>query len=199
MGGIPPERVAAVFASERDVYEQERPRSRERAGTGIAGFYDGVPMHWMRDWPMPFPFLVAEAHGATLRDVDGNEYADFCLGDTGSMFGHSPPAVAEAIACQASRGLTYMLPTDDALAVGRLLAERFGLPLWQIATTATDANRFALRVARAVTGRPKILVFNGCYHGTVDETFVRLVDGRAVNRPGLLGQVTDLTQLVRVV
>jgi glutamate-1-semialdehyde 2,1-aminomutase len=199
MGGIPPERVAAVFASERDVYEQERPRSRERAGTGIAGFYDGVPMHWMRDWPMPFPFLVAEAHGATLRDVDGNEYADFCLGDTGSMFGHSPPAVAEAIACRASRGLTYMLPTDDALAVGRLLAERFGLPLWQIATTATDANRFALRVARAVTGRPKILVFNGCYHGTVDETFVRLVDGRAVNRPGLLGQVTDLTQLARVV
>jgi glutamate-1-semialdehyde 2,1-aminomutase len=148
---------------------------------------------------MPFPFLVAEAHGATLRDVDGNEYADFCLGDTGSMFGHSPPAVAEAIARQASRGLTYMLPTDDALAVGRLLAERFGLPLWQIATTATDANRFALRVARAVTGRPKILVFNGCYHGTVDETFVRLVDGRAVNRPGLLGQVTDLTQLARVV
>jgi glutamate-1-semialdehyde 2,1-aminomutase len=92
-----------------------------------------------------------------------------------------------------------MLPTEDAITVGRLLEERFGLPHWQVATTATDANRFALRVARAVTGRPKILVFNGCYHGTVDETFVRLVDGRAVNRPGLLGQVTDLTQLARVV
>jgi glutamate-1-semialdehyde 2,1-aminomutase len=92
-----------------------------------------------------------------------------------------------------------MLPTDDAVVVGRLLAERFGLPHWQIATTATDANRFALRVARAVTGRPKILVFNGCYHGTVDETFVRLVDGRAAPRPGLLGQVVDLTQLARVV
>jgi glutamate-1-semialdehyde 2,1-aminomutase len=107
--------------------------------------------------------------------------------------------VAEAIARQATRGLTYMLPTEDAIAVGRLLAERFGLPHWQVATTATDANRFALRVARAATGRPKILVFNGCYHGTVDETFVRLVDGRAVNRPGLLGQVVDLTQLARVV
>ena len=124
-----------------------------------------------------------------LHDVDGNEYADFCLGDTGSMFGHSPPPVVAAIARQAGKGLTYMLPTEDAIAVGRLLAERFGLPHWQVATTATDANRFALRVARAVTGRPKILVFNGCYHGTVDETFVRLVDGRAVNRPGLLGQV----------
>jgi glutamate-1-semialdehyde 2,1-aminomutase len=107
--------------------------------------------------------------------------------------------VAEAITRQAAKGLTYMLPTRDAIEVGRLLAERFGLPHWQVATTATDANRFALRVARAVTGRPRILVFNGCYHGTVDETFVRLVNGRAVNRPGLLGQVADLTALARVV
>ena len=156
-------------------------------------------MHWMRDWSMPFPFLVASAQGSTLRDIDGNEYADFCLGDTGSMFGHSPAPVAAAITRQATQGLTYMLPTDDAVAVGRLLTERFGLPHWQVATTATDANRFALRVARAVTGRPKILVFNGCYHGTVDETFVRLVEGRVVQRPGLLGQVRDLTQLARVV
>jgi glutamate-1-semialdehyde 2,1-aminomutase len=175
------------------------PRSLALAGHGIAGWYQGVPMHWMRDWSMPYPFVVHSARGALLTDVDGNEYADFCLGDTGSMFGHSPPPVAEAVARQATRGLTYMLPTEDTIAVGRLLAERFGLPHWQVATTATDANRFALRVARAVTGRPRILVFNGCYHGTVDETFVRLVDGRAVNRPGLLGQVADLTQLARVV
>jgi glutamate-1-semialdehyde 2,1-aminomutase len=148
---------------------------------------------------MPYPFVVDWARGAILCDVDGNEYSDFCLGDTGSMFGHSPAPVLEAIERQASRGLTYMLPTEDAVAVGRLLVERFGLPHWQVATTATDANRFALRVARAVTGRPKILVFNGCYHGTVDETFVRLVDGRPVNRPGLLGQMVDLTQIARVV
>ncbi len=156
-------------------------------------------MHWMRDWSMPFPFLVESAQGATLRDIDGNDYADFCLGDTGAMFGHSPQPVVDAIVRQAGKGLTYMLPSEDAIAVGRLLAERFGLPHWQVATTATDANRFALRVARAVTGRPKILVFNGCYHGSVDETYVRLVDGRAVHRPGLLGQFTDLTQLARVV
>lgn len=184
---------------EQDEYERRHPRSRERTGQGIAGFYGGVPMHWMLDWSMPFPFLVKEAHGATLADIDGNEYADFCLGDTGSMFGHSPAPVVEAIRRQAGQGLTYMLPTEDAIVVGRLLAERFGLPHWQVATTATDANRFALRVARAVTGRPKILVFNGCYHGTVDDTFVRLSGGVAVNRPGLLGQVVDLTRLTRVV
>jgi glutamate-1-semialdehyde 2,1-aminomutase len=198
-GGVSLQRAGEVFEQEQRRYIAEHPRSLARIGHGIAGFYDGVPMHWMRDWSMPFPFLVESAHGATLRDIDGHEYADFCLGDTGSMFGHSPAPVAEAIARQATRGLTYMLPTEDAIAVGRLLTERFALPHWQVATTATDANRFALRVARAVTGRPKILVFNGCYHGTVDETFVRLADGRAVNRPGLLGQAADLTQLARVV
>jgi glutamate-1-semialdehyde 2,1-aminomutase len=198
-GGISLPRIAALFEAEQAAYVSRHPRSLQRTGHGIAGFYDGVPMHWMRDWSMPFPFLVESAQGSVLRDIDGNEYADFCLGDTGSMFGHSPAPVVEAITRQAGRGLTYMLPTEDAIAVGRLLAERFGLPHWQVATTATDANRFALRVARAVTGRPKILVFNGCYHGTVDETFVRLVDGKAANRPGLLGQVTDLTQLARVV
>ena len=199
LGGIPLQRIASIFEAERESYVATHPRSLALAGHGIAGFYQGVPMHWMRDWSMPYPFLVASARGAVLRDVDGNEYADFCLGDTGSMFGHSPAPVVEAIERQAGKGLTYMLPTEDAIEVGRLLAERFGLPHWQVATTATDANRFALRVARAVTGRPKILVFNGCYHGTVDETFVRLVDGRAMNRPGLLGQVADLTQLARVV
>ena len=199
LGGIPLQRIASIFEAERESYVSTHPRSLALAGHGIAGFYQGVPMHWMRDWSMPYPFLVESARGAVLRDVDGNEYADFCLGDTGSMFGHSPAPVVEAIVRQAGKGLTYMLPTEDAIEVGRLLAERFGLPHWQVATTATDANRFALRVARAVTGRPKVLVFNGCYHGTVDETFVRLIDGRAVNRPGLLGQVADLTQLARVV
>ena len=199
LGGVTLQRIGELFEGEKRRYIDAHPRSLQRTGHGIAGFYDGVPMHWMKDWSMPFPLLVESALGSSLRDIDGNEYADFCLGDTGSMFGHSPGPVAAAIARQAGKGLTYMLPTEDAIAVGRLLAERFGLPHWQIATTATDANRFALRVARAVTGRPKILVFNGCYHGSVDETYVRLIDQRAVNRPGLLGQMTDLTQFTRVV
>ena len=194
-----PARINAVYEAESHRYAAARPRSQARTARGIAGFYDGVPMHWMRDWSMPFPFVVEEARGATLRDVDGHEYADFCLGDTASMFGHSPAPVAEALARQATRGLTYMLPTEDAIEVARLLVERFGLPHWQVATTATDANRFALKVARAVTGRRTILVFNGCYHGTVDETLVQLVDGRAAPRPGLLGPASDPTQHTRVV
>ncbi|HYL71763.1 MAG TPA: aspartate aminotransferase family protein, partial [Candidatus Dormibacteraeota bacterium] len=164
-----------------------------------SGFYAGVPLHWMLDWELPFPLVVAEAHGATLTDVDGHQLADFCLGDTGAMFGHSPEPVARALAAQAGRGLAYMLPTEHAATVGRLLRERFGLPHWQVATTASDANRFALRVARAVTGRPKILVMNGCYHGAVDETYVRLSGGRVVHGAGLIGQFQDLTAATSVV
>jgi glutamate-1-semialdehyde 2,1-aminomutase len=199
LAGIAPDRIRDVFAAEERRYVDAHPRSQQLTGHGIAGFYDGVPLHWMRDWSMPFPFVVESARGATLHDVDGHEYADFCLGDTGSMFGHSPKPVVDAITRQAGRGLTYMLPTDDAIAVGRLLVERFRQPHWQVATTATDANRFALRVARAVTGRPKILVFNGCYHGSVDETYLRLADGRPTARPGLLGQAADPRQFARVV
>ncbi|MFV3131060.1 aspartate aminotransferase family protein [Niveispirillum sp. KHB5.9] len=198
-GGIAAATIQSMMDLETQRFITAHPDAAARVGGGLPGYYQGVPMHWMRDWPMPFPLLVTSAEGATLTDSDGHVLADFCLGDTGSMFGHSPAPVRDALVAQAGKGLTYMLPTDDALVVGRLLAERFGLPHWQVATTATDANRFALRVARAVTGRAKILVFNGCYHGTVDETFVRLVDGVPANRPGLLGQFTDLTADTRVV
>jgi glutamate-1-semialdehyde 2,1-aminomutase len=156
-------------------------------------------MHWMADWPTPFPLFVREARGAHFTDADGHAYADFCLGDTGAMFGHSPPAVTAALQRQAARGLTTMLASEDAAAVSALLAERFGLPRWQFAMTATDANRFVLRWLRAATGRKVLLVFNGCYHGTVDDVFVDLVDGQAVQRDSLLGQVHDLTATTRVV
>ncbi|MER8954619.1 aspartate aminotransferase family protein [Mesorhizobium sp. M0833] len=199
IGGIGPARIAELYEIEAEVFRQARPKSMAIIGNGLPGFFGGVPMHWMNDWPTPFPILVDSAKGATITDIDGNRLDDFCLGDTGSMFGHSPPPVARAIRRQAGRGLTYMLPSEDALAIGPLLQQRFGLPFWQIATTATDANRFALRVARAVTGREKILVFNGCYHGSVDETMVRLIDGRPVNRPGLAGEFRDLTRAADVV
>jgi glutamate-1-semialdehyde 2,1-aminomutase len=198
-GGIAMKRIAALRAAEAERFRAARPKSQAGLGNGIEGFFGGVPMHWMRDWPTPFPILVRQAKGARIIDVDGNALDDFCLGDTGSMFGHSPPPVARAIRRQASRGLTYMLPSEDALAIGRLLEDKFGLPFWQIATTATDANRFALRVARAVTGRDRILVFNGCYHGSVDETMVRLKDGKAINRHGLAGEFRDLTQRTGIV
>ncbi|MCV3206199.1 aspartate aminotransferase family protein [Mesorhizobium sp. YC-39] len=198
-GGISAARIAELRKVEAAVFRQARPKSAAKVGNGLPGFFGGVPMHWMNDWPTPFPILVESAKGATITDIDGNRLDDFCLGDTGSMFGHSPPPVARAIRRQAGRGLTYMLPSEDALAIGPLLQQRFGLPFWQIATTATDANRFALRVARAVTGREKILVFNGCYHGSVDETMVRLVDGRPANQPGLAGEFRDLTRATEII
>ncbi|MCO5064907.1 MAG: aspartate aminotransferase family protein [Rhizobiaceae bacterium] len=191
--------IAALRAAEARRYSAARPKSEKALAQGIPHFLDGVPMHWMRDWPMPFPFVVRSAKGATITDIDGNTLDDFCLGDTGSMFGHSPAPVARAIRAQANRGLTYMLPSEDALELGSMLTAMFGLPEWQIATTATDANRFALRIARAVTRRDRILVFNGCYHGAVDETMVRIRDGSPVNRPGLAGEFRDLTERTRIV
>jgi glutamate-1-semialdehyde 2,1-aminomutase len=193
-GGIDTARLETFRARETRRFEAARPRTRAAVRAGAQGWLGGVPMHWMRDWPSPFPLVVTRAEKARLSDLDGFELDDFCLGDTGSMFGHSPAPIARAIRKQARRGLTYMLPSDIALDLGALLRETFGPMQWQIAATATDANRYALRVARAVTGRRKVLVFNGCYHGTVQDTMVALRDGRTVARPGLVGQVFDLTE-----
>lgn len=194
IAGLRRDRLARLSDAEAQRFAMGRTEARAALDAGAGAFLEGVPLHWMKDWPMPHLPLVAKARGARITDIDGFEIDDFCLGDTGSMFGHSPKAVARAIRAQAGRGLTYMLPTQAAMEAGRLLTEVFGPFKWQIATTATDANRFAIRVARAVTGRPKILVFNGCYHGTVDEAMVTLANGATVNRPGLLGQVADLSQ-----
>ncbi|RID91968.1 aspartate aminotransferase family protein [Gemmobacter lutimaris] len=191
--------LSSLAAREAKRFAAARPKTRAALEAGAGAYLGDVPMHWMRDWPMPFPMLVKRAEGARLTDIDGFRIDDFCLGDTGSMFGHSPAPVARAIRRQARRGLTYMLPTEAALEAGALLNRRFGTYRWQIATTATDANRFALRVARAVTGRPKVLVFNGCYHGTVDDTMVELHDGHTRARQGLVGQVEDLSLVAEVV
>ncbi len=197
---IPDAAADALYAREAEVFAAARPVSRRLGQEAKAHLYGGVPMHWMADWPTPYPLFLKEAHGATLVDADGHAYADFCLGDTGAMFGHSPAPVAAAIAAQAARGLTAMLASEDAAVIGRLLADRFGLPIWQVCATATDANRYALRWARAVTQRPVVVVFDGCYHGTVEDAMVRLGPrGETLPRPGLLGQVHDLARSTRVV
>ena len=197
--GVEPARVLALAAAERERYIADNPRSGALGARAAGHLMFGVPLHWMNDWGTPFPLVAAHARGAHLTDVDGHDRVDFCLGDTGAMFGHSPPAVAAALQRQSARGLTTMLAGEDAAAVASLLASRFGLPRWQFAMTASDANRFVLRWLRAATGRPVLLVFNGCYHGTVDDVFVDLVDGRPRQRASLLGQVHDLTATTRVV
>ncbi len=200
IAGIPRAAVEAMLERERAEFAARRPRCRVLAERGAAHWLAGVPMHWMSDWGTPFPLQVAAAQGAELVDADGHRYADFCLGDTGAMFGHSPPAVAAAVQRQSRQGFTTMLPGEDAAIVGELLARHFGLPQWQVAQTASDANRAVLRWARAVTGRPAVLVFDHCYHGMVDDTFVGLgPDGAVRNRPGLVGQASDLTGHTRCV
>ena len=193
-------RVRDLLQRERTEFVKRHPRSRElydRARTSLLG---GVPMTWMLEWAGGFPVFMAEASGAGVTDVDGHRYVDLCLGDTGAMTGHSPTEAVTVIAERLARGVTTMLPTEDALWVGDELARRFGLALWQFTLTATDANRFAVRIAREITGRPKVLVFNYCYHGTVDETFLTLGPlGKPQSREGNVGPPVDPTLTSKVV
>lgn len=193
-------RIATMTARELARFRDEHPRSRalhEQAGRSLLS---GVPMNWMTRWPGDFPVTVVAARGARLWDADGNEYVDLCLGDTGAMAGHAPDPAVRAVAAQAARGFTTMLPSEDATAVSDELARRFGLPLWQFTLSATDANRFALRLARQITGRDKVLVFDHCYHGTVDESFATLDDaGNVTPSYGNIGPAVNPALTTRVV
>jgi glutamate-1-semialdehyde 2,1-aminomutase len=195
------ERVRSLLAHETERFVAERPRSKalfEQAGKSLVG---GVPMSWMRIWSGGFPVFVDSAEGVHVTDVDGHTYLDLCLGDTGGLCGHANPRIVDAITAQMrNRGTTTMLPTEDAIWVGEELQRRFGLPFWQVLMTATDANRMALKVARAVTGRQLVLAFNGTYHGSVDETLVVDFFGDLIHVPGMLGPiVTDPKDMTRVV
>jgi glutamate-1-semialdehyde 2,1-aminomutase len=187
------EALRRVERRERDAFAANHPVSARLARSSAAHWLDGVPMHWMRDWGTPHPLFVKRAQGVEVEDVDGHIYVDFCLGDTGAMFGHSPAAIARAIAEAGAAGITAMLPAERVARVGEKLAATFGLPFWQMTQTATDANRAVLRWARAITGRARVLAFDGCYHGTVEETLVRATgDGRTGPRAGLIGMSHDV-------
>jgi glutamate-1-semialdehyde 2,1-aminomutase len=189
--------VAGLIARERERFERTHRRSQELHEEARTSLLAGVPMAWMAMWAGGFPLYLNRAHGATIVDVDGNEYADFCVGDTGAMAGHSPEPTMRAVAQVA--GITTMLPTEDAAWVGGELARRFGIPYWQFSLTATDANRWMIRMCRHATGRPRIAVFSWCYHGSVDEAFVTLDEqGVARAREGLVGPPIDPTETTRV-
>ncbi|MET3807401.1 glutamate-1-semialdehyde aminotransferase [Nakamurella sp. UYEF19] len=193
-------RLGELHARERQRFDRDHPRSADLARRAGAHMQGGVPMSWMVKWPGDFPVFVESAAGAHFVDVDGLEYIDFCLGDTGAMAGHSPAATVAAVHAQLDRGITTMLPTADAITVSAELARRFGLPLWQFTLTATDANRHAIRYARVVTGRRKIVVHNFCYHGSVDEAFATLdADGRTVDRRSNIGPPVPTSETTIVV
>jgi glutamate-1-semialdehyde aminotransferase len=193
-------RLGRLMADETERFRAAHPRSAELHDRAKSSLLDGVPMNWMREWASPFPLFVDEASGASFRCVDGHEYVDLCLGDTGAMAGHGPGPTIAAVERQMRRGITHMLPTEDAIAAGEELRRRFGLPLWQFTITATDANRFAIRLARQLTGRSLIVVHDHCYHGSVDETFATLDDaGRVVASEGNIGPPVDPSLTTRVV
>jgi glutamate-1-semialdehyde 2,1-aminomutase len=193
-------RLTHLLKNEEQLFHKTHPKSYELYQRARKSLHGGVPMLWMIRWAGAFPVFVKEAKGTRFTDVDGNSYIDFCLGDTGAMTGHSPDATIEAINEQIEKGITLMLPYEDVIWVGEELQRRFGLPYWQFALTATDANRFALRMARLITGRPKILVFNYCYHGSVDETLITLdEEGTPIPRPNNMGPPIDPRLTTKVI
>lgn len=193
------QKLQQCLNAERKRFLDTHPKSKALFERAKKCLLAGVPMNWMAKWAGDFPVFVKEGHGARFIDVDGHEYVDLCLGDTGAMTGHSPKPAVDALIKQASRGFTFMLPTEDTLWVAENLQQRFGLKYWQMALTATDANRFSLRLARMITGRPKVLVFNWCYHGSVDESFITLTETGARARRGNIGPAVDPTITTKVI
>jgi glutamate-1-semialdehyde 2,1-aminomutase len=191
--------LADIIAREAALYLETHPKSVAEAARLKQHWLFGAPFHWMNDWASPSTLVAEDGEGAVLTDIDDNHYDDFCLGDTPGMFGHARPEIARAVAEQARRGATFMLPTREAAVVGALLAARFGLPFWQTTLSASDANRALIRWVRAVTRKPVIIVFDGCYHGMVEDCFVELRHGRTRSDSGLVGQALDITRTTRAV
>jgi glutamate-1-semialdehyde 2,1-aminomutase len=196
---VPRDRLAELLAMELADFVERHPRSGELYERALQSLFGGVPMPWMMLWAGGFPVFAERAEGARITDVDGHTYVDLCLGDTGAMTGHGPAVVRDAVSEQVGRGITTMVPTDDAAWVGEELRSRFGLARWTFTLTATDANRTALRVAREVTGRPKVLVFSYCYHGSVDEAFAVATPEGTRSRYGNVGPAVDPAETTRAV
>lgn len=191
--------VESLVAEEQAAFAERHPRSQALYAAGQRHYLYGAPSHWMRRWAGGFPVYVARAEGARITDVDGHDYVDFCLGDSGGMCGHGHPAIAEAVGRQMLQGATTMLPTEQSVWLGEELQRRFGLPYWGLTTSASDANRAAIRIARMITGRPKVLVFNGCYHGSVEEAHVALRDGAMVLRNNIHPNGLDHQTIAKVI
>ncbi|MGA7434649.1 MAG: transaminase [Solirubrobacterales bacterium] len=191
--------VESLMKRELETFEANHSRSKEIHDGADEALLSGVPMNWMTRWPGAHPVFFDSANGNSLKDVDGNSLIDFCLGDTGAMTGHSPPATVAAANARIQKGITTMLPSEDALPLGQEMVRRFGLAHWQFSLSASDANRFSIRLCREVTGRDKVIVFNHCYHGSVDETVAMLVDGKPSFRVGNIGPPVPIEQTTRVV
>ncbi len=190
MKAIDRSRLQSLMQREQKKFVDERPKSKALFERARKSLLAGVPMNWMVKWAGAFPPFVREAQGAHFFDVDGHRYIDFCLGDTGAMTGHSPFATVKAAEEQMRRGITLMLPGEDAIVVAEELQKRFHLPYWQFALTATDANRFSIRLARQITGTFRRF---WCSTGAITGRWTRLSSilqrmGRQGRGRGILGR-----------
>jgi glutamate-1-semialdehyde 2,1-aminomutase len=192
-------KLQRALDQEIDRFAAEHPECHALYERAKGCLLDGVPMNWMVRWAGGFPLFVEQARGASFKCADGRQFLDFCLGDTGAMVGHSPEQIIRKISLQLEKGITFMLPTEDAIWVGEELQRRFKLKYWQTTLTATDANRFVLRLARHITKRPYVLVYDYCYHGSVDETFITINDGIPGPRPGAIGPQVNPVLTTRVI
>jgi glutamate-1-semialdehyde 2,1-aminomutase len=179
------ERLAAVRVREQALFDRRTQRSAELAERARRHLPDGVPMAWMAGLYDHRPLYVAHGDGCRFTDVDGNGYVDFNQADLSATCGFAPPAVLDAIAERAARGLQFLLPVEEGIEAAELLAARYGLPAWQFTLAASGANAEAIRLARHRTGRELIVVFGGHYHGHLDDTLVT-GDERS-GHPALLG------------
>jgi len=191
------DRVRKLNVREEKRFMEQHPKSNALSERGKSSLLGGVPMNWMAYWPGAFPIFAKEAERYVI-DVEGHGYVDFCMGDSGATFGHSPEPVVDAAAEQVRGGITMVLPTKDSIRVGEELVQLFGLPYWQIVLATTDASRFAIGLARGATKRKRILVSNDCYHGTVEEALVELKNSVVVRRPAI-GPPHDLATTTKVV
>ena len=195
--GIDPVKVAELKAREDVLFIETHPRCIETSHRAERVMPNGVPMSWLRTSYDHPPLWVDDAKGARFRDVDGNEYADFNIADMSMFGGYGPEPVVEAVAKRMAAGSQFLLPSEDSIWVAQELQRRFGLPKWQFTLSATHANTEAIRVARTITGRDRVLLFDGKYHGHFDETLVELEDGHLV--PGEVGLPRDVTSKTTIV
>jgi glutamate-1-semialdehyde 2,1-aminomutase len=199
MATINRQKLEKVLEQEIQLFAREHPKCYALYQRAKDSLLDGVPMNWMVRWAGGYPLFVDHAKGAHFTCADGKQFLDFCLGDTGAMVGHSPDGPVAEIKQQLDKGITFMLPTEDAIWVGEELQKRFKLKYWQTTLTATDANRFVLRLCRHITKRPYVLVYDYCYHGSVDETFITINDGIPGPRPGAIGPQVNPVVTTRVI
>jgi glutamate-1-semialdehyde 2,1-aminomutase len=197
LSGIDGERVRALLEDENARFVAERPRSMTLLERARGSMPRGVPMSWMDDLYEHPPVWVSDGEGAYFTDVDGHRYLDMYVADMSAFCGHAPAAVIEAVSARIARGNQFLLPSEDAIDVAEHLATRYGLPQWQFTSSATQANTEVIRIAREMTGRGRILLFDGKYHGEAEATLVVLEDGKVVpEMRGLPGWITGEARVV---